>query len=224
MPRAARRDRRNPFELHRCNKAELTAYRQNLVDPYADFHVYASGIDEDNLDRFLMGGNGEPKVDLVVEEADDISLKVYLRERCRELGVPVLMMTDFGHVVATHFQDFARLPTQWIASECVDDACRRLLKKCLTSGNREDLFAFVERFVGTDCIRDEFGAWVRGSGEQPTSSLPQSGATAMVAGGMAAKAVARYLLGHSLPPRAVQDFAAQTVTVDRSPRGVPSQG
>jgi molybdopterin/thiamine biosynthesis adenylyltransferase len=216
-PRSSRRDLRNPFEVQRCNKAELTAHRQNLVDPYAEFFVYPTGVDERNIERFLLGGGGEPKLDLVVEEADDISLKVYLRQRCRELGIPVLMMSDFGHVVASHFQDFARHPQLPIAYACDDAECQRSLERCLTTGNRDDLFDFVHRFVGSDCMRDEFGQWIRGQGEQPTSSLPQSGATAMVAGGLAGKLVARYFLGHALPARAVHDLGRHSLEVDAGP-------
>jgi molybdopterin/thiamine biosynthesis adenylyltransferase len=213
-PRSARRDLRNAFEVLRCNKAELTAHRQNLVDPYAEFFVYPTGVDEGNIDRFLLGGAGEPKLDLVVEEADDISLKFHLRRRCRELGIPVLMMSDFGHVVASHFQDFARHPKLSIAHACDDAECQRALERCLTTGNREDLFDFVHGFVGSDCMRDEFERWIRGEGEQPTSSLPQSGATAMVAGGLAGKLVARYFLGHQLPARAVHDLARHSLEVN----------
>lgn len=211
--RQARRDPRNAFELHRYNKAEITAYHQNLVDPYAEFFVYSSGIDEDCIDRFLCGGHGEPRVQLVIEEADDISLKVYLRRRCRELGIPVLMMTDFGHIAAMHFQDFARVPSQSLAYDCDDVECEHLLQRCLTTGNRSDLMTFVTKFVGADCIRDEFDAWVRGDGEQPTSSLPQSGATAMISGGIAGKAVARHFLGHMLPDKVTYDFARHSSVI-----------
>ncbi|HTV18594.1 MAG TPA: ThiF family adenylyltransferase [Polyangiaceae bacterium] len=219
-PRSARRDARNAFEMIRCNKAELTAHRQNLVDPYAEFFVYPTGVDEQNIDRFLLGDGGEPKLDLVVEEADDISLKVSLRRRCRELGIPVLMMSDFGHVVASHFQDFARDPKLPIAYASDDTECQSSLERCLTTGNRDDLFDFVHRFVGSDCMRDEFAQWIAGEGEQPTSSLPQSGATAMVAGGLAGKLVARYFLGHPLPPRAIHDLAQHSLEVDAQRRSV----
>jgi molybdopterin/thiamine biosynthesis adenylyltransferase len=211
--RSARSDPRNPFELHRYNKAEVAAYQQNLVDPYAEHFVYASGIDEDNMDRFLLGEGDEPRLDLVVEEADDLQLKVRLRKRCRELGIPVLMMSDFGHMAVSHFQDFARNPQEMIAYECDDLECFALLDKAMTGGNRDDFMEFVRKFVGGDCIRDEFESWVNGAGEQPTSSLPQSGATAMASGGIAAKIVARYLLGYRIPSRVIHDLASHSVEV-----------
>lgn len=218
--RAERSDPRNPFELQRYNKAEVVAYCQNLVDPYADYFVYPTGIDEENLDQFLLGGAGEPRLDLVVEEADDLSLKVRIRERCRELGIPVLMLSDLGHLAIAHFQDFASDRALPIAYECSDEECSALLDRALTSGNREDFMTFVRRFVGSDSIRGEFAAWVNGVGEQPTSSLPQSGATALISGGIAGKLVAHYLLGHTIPARIIHDLSRHSTDLsEKRPTG-----
>jgi hypothetical protein len=38
------------------------------------------------------------------------------------------------------------------------------------------------------------------------SSLPQSGATAKIAGGVGGKLVAMYVLGHKIPERMIWDF------------------
>ncbi len=205
--RAARSDLRNGFELPRFNKATFAAYLQQRIDPYAEYFVYPEGLDESNLDQFLLGSEWEPRLDLVVEEADDLELKWTVRKRCRALGIPVMMLTDFGHLAILHFQDFARSKDLPLAYECSDSEGEALLERALTTGNRDDAFSFVRAFVGSDCITDEFKAWVDGLGEQPTSSIPQSGATAMVSGGIAGKIAARYLLGYSPPARAIFDIA-----------------
>jgi molybdopterin/thiamine biosynthesis adenylyltransferase len=215
QPRSARSDLRCALEMHRYNKAAVIAYAQQRVDPYADYFVYPEGLDSSNLDRFLLGEGDEPRLDLVVEEADDIAIKVAVRRRCRELGIPVLMLTDFGHQAILHFQDFKREPTLPLAFACSDTECDRLFERALTTGNRDDLFAFVRAFLGPDCIRAEFAAWVNGEGERPTSSLPQSGATALISGGLAGKTAALYLLGHAIPRRAIYDFSAHTLDCDR---------
>jgi molybdopterin/thiamine biosynthesis adenylyltransferase len=214
-PRSFRSAARSSMEMHRYGKADVAAYLQQRVDPYARYFVYPTGIDDTNLDRFLLGGGDEPALDLVVEETDDLGLKVRIRERCRELGIPVLMMTDFGHQAILHFQDFKRKPETTLGYACGDEECRALLDQAMTTGNREQVFELVRKLVGPECVRGEFSDWVAGLGEQPTSSLPQSGATAMISGGIAGKCVALYLLGHRLPERAIYDFASHTVIVDR---------
>lgn len=210
-PRSSRRDAKNALEMQRYSKASVVAYTQQLVDPYAEYFVYPEGLDESNMDAFLLGGDGEPPLDFVVEEADDLEIKLLVRRRCREHGIPVLMMSDFGHNAIVHFQDFRRNPQLSLAYDCSDDKCQALLDRAMTSGNRDDFFAFVHAFMGPDCIRDEFRSWVEGKGERPTSSLPQSGATAMISGGLAGKLAALYLLGHEIPARSIYDFARHTV-------------
>jgi len=73
------------------NKAVLAARRAVEIDPYLQVEVYADGLSEDTLDGFLTG-NG--RLDLLVEECDDLWLKVRLREEARRLRVPVVMETN----------------------------------------------------------------------------------------------------------------------------------
>jgi molybdopterin/thiamine biosynthesis adenylyltransferase/nitroreductase len=73
------------------NKAVLAAREMFEIDPYLSIALFPGGIREENLDAFLAGGGN---LDLLVEECDDLSLKVRLRERARELGIPVLMDTS----------------------------------------------------------------------------------------------------------------------------------
>jgi nitroreductase len=70
------------------NKAVLTAREIFEIDPYADVTVFERGVRDDTLDAFLNG------LDLLFEECDDLKMKVRLRERARELGIPVLMETS----------------------------------------------------------------------------------------------------------------------------------
>lgn len=210
--RRARADMKNAFDMPRINKAEFVAYTQQLVDPYSEWFVYPEGLGQENLDEFLLGnGNDEPRLDFVVEEADDLPLKMLVRARCRQLKIPVLMLTDFGHAAIAHLQDFKRRSGLPLAYECSDEEASSLLDRGMTTGNRDDIFAFVEKFVGRDCLRGEFFDWVRGEGEQPTSSLPQSGSTAMLSGGIGGKWAALYALGHRLPERAIYDLCENTL-------------
>ncbi|MBP9819297.1 hypothetical protein KBC79_01015 [Candidatus Woesebacteria bacterium] len=210
--RSARSDLMNSYELGRWSKAEVAAYCQQLVDPYSQWYVYQEGITEENIDRFLLGDKkGEPGLDMVIEEADDLPLKVLIRKRCRELGIPVLMLSDFGHCAYAQFWDFAHNPQRSLGYQCSDLEIDTAVDKAMTSGNREDVFALFELMCGTEFARDEFKAWVKGTGEQPTSSLPQSGATAMISGGIGGKWAARYFLGHQIPEYRVFDFVASQV-------------
>ena len=73
------------------NKAILSARRSAEVDPFLDIRVLADGVTEGSVDAFLTAGG---RLDLLVEECDDLFMKVYLRERARVHRIPVLMETN----------------------------------------------------------------------------------------------------------------------------------
>ncbi len=204
--RAHKSDPKNPFEVLRKNKAEISARENNLIDPYATWYVYADGLNADTIDQFLLGADGEPKIDILLEEIDNFTLKYELREKCREYGIPVMMLSDFGHMVQGQMQDFKHHKNLPLGYKTTDEEVKKRLDHASSTGERKDVFDFVRALCGDAFDSDEFGDWVKGVGEQPTSSLPQSGATAMASGGVGGKLIALYLLGHKLPERFVLDM------------------
>jgi ThiF family len=75
------------------NKAVLAARAMYELDPYLDVDVYAGGLDDASVARFFEEAG---RLDLVVEECDDIRMKLAVRERARAQGIPVLMWTGEG--------------------------------------------------------------------------------------------------------------------------------
>ena len=73
-------------------KVVLAARELFELDPFLEIEIFPDGLDPDALDPFLRGASGA--LDLVVEECDDFAIKIRLRERARELGIPVLMETS----------------------------------------------------------------------------------------------------------------------------------
>jgi tRNA A37 threonylcarbamoyladenosine dehydratase/nitroreductase len=74
------------------SKAVLTARAIAELDPYVRIRPFLEGITDANLDAFLRPG-GRP-LDLLVEECDDLWLKVRIREAARALRIPVVMETS----------------------------------------------------------------------------------------------------------------------------------
>ncbi|WP_242334039.1 MULTISPECIES: Rv1355c family protein [unclassified Anaeromyxobacter] len=73
-------------------KAVLTARAIAELDPYLRVWPFLDGITDANMDRFLRP-DGRP-LDLLVEECDDLYVKVRVREAARALRIPVLMETS----------------------------------------------------------------------------------------------------------------------------------
>jgi hypothetical protein len=208
--RSQRGDLRDSRQDIRVSKAEYLAYEQQLVDPYLDVHVYKQGLTPENIDRFLNGdGGAEPAIDILVEEMDNLELKVEVRRRARERRIDVLMLTDYGHIALVGWNPFRERADAPLAQSGQDDAMLAALA-ALRGGDRRRLFDFVEHLCGgQEFQHGTYGQFVRGEGEQPVGSVPQSGATAMSAGGIGGKELALRVLGHPFPAdhRIVYDFA-----------------
>ncbi|MFE6847567.1 Rv1355c family protein [Streptomyces sp. NPDC057686] len=72
-------------------KVVIAARQMYEIDPHLDIEVWPQGLTEENIDAFLTGGG---RADLLVEECDDLYIKVYARERARAHRIPVLMETN----------------------------------------------------------------------------------------------------------------------------------
>jgi hypothetical protein len=213
-PRSARFDQKNPYDVPRIPKAEYAAYEAQLVDPYLEVHVYSEGLNRENLDRFFLGdGAGEPPIDILVEEMDHLELKVLVRQEARKHRVDVLMLSDFGHQAHVFWNPFRTEPDSRLGYASSDDLLLEALAKA-RGGDRAKIFEFVALLCGEDFAGDQFRAWIEGRGEQPTSSLPQSGATAMASGAIGGKEIALRVLGYPVPAgrRVVYDLLHRRAT------------
>jgi hypothetical protein len=72
------------------NKCDIAAQQIYQINPYAEVRAYREGITPDNIDEFLSG------LDILVEELDDLEMKIRLRLKAKEFGIPVIMATDNG--------------------------------------------------------------------------------------------------------------------------------
>src|SRR5262249_32276544 len=74
----------------------IVAARELLrIDPWLDLELYSDGVGPENIDEFLTGGGDDQgRVDLLVEECDDLRMKLMARERARAHRIPVIMDTS----------------------------------------------------------------------------------------------------------------------------------
>lgn len=73
------------------NKAVLAARAMFEIDPYLEIEVFEDGIHPDNSARFFDQGG---RIDVLIEECDDLPMKLRLRELAKQLGVPVITETS----------------------------------------------------------------------------------------------------------------------------------
>lgn len=69
-------------------KTTLAARRIAESDPFLKVTCFHEGLTRANLDEFLLGGGA---LDVLVDECDDLGMKLTCRERARQLGIAVVM-------------------------------------------------------------------------------------------------------------------------------------
>lgn len=77
--------------------AELTAPKVFMaarqiyeLDPYADLKLFPQGLTEDNLAEFMDG------LDVMVDEIDQLGMKIRIRQEAKKRKIPVVMAADNG--------------------------------------------------------------------------------------------------------------------------------
>lgn len=188
------------------NKALVTAEQLHAVDPFLRISDFQEGIHSGNIADFV-GGNKdleEPPASVVIEETDDPDIKIFIRKAARSWGVPVIMVSDLGSAVQLDIRRFDKDRTLSLAAcgmsdeELYDrrDSWQRDL------ANRDLFYEFAFALIGKNYRHvEEFRRIIFQEDPPFFASVPQLGSTAMMAGGVAAEAVGRLLLGFPMPER-----------------------
>jgi hypothetical protein len=164
------------------NKAVLAAREIVELDPYVRVVTHTDGVRPDTVDDFLAG------VDVVLDECDDLEVKLLLRERARAAGVPVVMVTsERGLLDVERFDtEPGRAPFHGLLAG---------VRACDLRGlTTREKVPFVLRIVDTARL----GARAAASLVEVRSSLstwPQLASDVVLGGAMAANAVRRIALG-----------------------------
>ncbi len=75
------------------NKTFIAAKQIYELNPYANLILFPDGLNEDNLEEFILG---EPALDIILDEMDNLKLKIFIRLAARAAKKPVIMATDNG--------------------------------------------------------------------------------------------------------------------------------
>ncbi len=74
-------------------KVEMTARQVYVLNPYAEIELFPEGLNKDNIEKFFVG---PPKLDVVIDELDNIAVKYLIREYAKKYKVPLVMGADNG--------------------------------------------------------------------------------------------------------------------------------
>ncbi|MBI2450750.1 MAG: ThiF family adenylyltransferase [Parcubacteria group bacterium] len=88
------------------NKVFLSARQAYEINPFLGIEIFEKGIQPENIDRFLL----KPKIDVLIEEMDNLKLKIVIREKAKKYRIPVLMVTGNGENIIIDIERFDQNP------------------------------------------------------------------------------------------------------------------
>lgn len=168
------------------NKALLAARRLFELDPFLEIAVFSEGVTDGNLDAFLGATAHGPR--LLIEECDDLYMKVRLRERARALGLPVLMDTSDGGML--DIERFDREPARPLLHGLVPNLSADRLRGL----DVKDKVPIVLQILEADQLAPRTAASLV-EVRQTLTSWPQLASSVALGAGLVTDAARRLLLG-----------------------------
>jgi hypothetical protein len=164
-------------------KSIIIARELAEMNPYLEIAIITQNINDKNIGKFF----DKPwKLDVVVDEIDDVITKIKLRLEARKRRLPVIMVTEPGDTVMLDVERFDQNDSLPIFHGLLKDA-----EQIAAAGSFDNERERIKNIIGIIGVsnlplRDQEAALKVGS---VIPSAPQIGSTAMIAGGVIAYAV-----------------------------------
>lgn len=171
------------------NKCELAAQTIRQINPYSDVQAYPDGITEDNFENFL----AKPKIGILVEEMDNLEMKIRLRLEAKKRRIPVIMATDNGDNIIMDIERYDLEPDLPIFNGAAGNLTLEEFRKILPS----EMPKLATKIAGPDYVVPRMRSSLLEVG-RTLYSWPQLGDAATLSGVAIAYAVKRIALGEKI--------------------------
>ncbi|MEK7637596.1 MAG: ThiF family adenylyltransferase [Patescibacteria group bacterium] len=107
----ADKDSLNLSNLNRINTSVLNLGKNKVdicsevlfeINPFLEINTFESGITKENVNSFFC----DTKLNLVIEETDDLEIKYLLRKYAKRYSVPLMMLTSIDSKLLVDFEDY----------------------------------------------------------------------------------------------------------------------
>lgn len=175
-------------------KTVVTSRAIAELDPFLRVTIERGGINEDNLGHFLDG------LDLLVEECDDLAMKIRLREAARARGIPVIMETSDRGML--DIERFDLEPDRPLLHGLIGDLSSESLRGLTTY----EKVPTVLQIIGAKTLSERMGASMVDI-DTTLTTWPQLASAVALGGALNAEAARRIALGsHTRSGRFYADF------------------
>ncbi|HEX3082787.1 MAG TPA: ThiF family adenylyltransferase [Candidatus Saccharimonadia bacterium] len=184
---------RAPYHHVGLHKVDAIARKISEIDPYIKQAHYREGLNEATLNEIIT--NHRP--DVLIDEMDDVRMKLRLRLAARRAGIPVIMAADDGDGILMDIERYDLTPDAPLFHGLVpQDVIDRLLSG--TPIPRPELGVLIGKyFVGFENTPLRMFQSLREVG-RTLPSWPQLGGAAAMAGVVLAYAAKRIIAGQPL--------------------------
>lgn len=189
----------NRFRAGLCdlgvNKATLTARQVYEINPFLQIDVFDKGVEQGCEEKFL----SNPRLDVLVEETDNLSLKISIRQKAKKLRIPVVMVTGNAENVLIDIERFdldSELP---LLSGKID---KTVIKDIINLSSSDIDFkkkVFLARdFIGEDYLDDRLKSSFLEVGAS-LAGIPQLSESSFLRGAAVCYVIRKIALGEKMP-------------------------
>lgn len=177
------------------NKATISMRQMLEINPYLHIDVFEEGITQQNIFSFLE----DPKIDILIEEVDNLKIKIQVRELAKQKKIPVVMVTGNGENVIVDIERYDQEPDLEILSGFLDNSLIdqiKVIKK--GEGTYEERIRLARDFMGEKYLDERLLSSFEKVGKT-LAGIPQIAESSFLRGAVLCHFVKHILLRNDIP-------------------------
>ena len=171
-------------------KVDITARQIYLLNPYAEIELFREGLNKENIKGFF---EGPPKLDVFIDELDNLAVKYLAREEARRLRIPVVMGADNGDNAVIDIERYDKEPDLPFFNGRIGD----LSYESLAGLDKFGIGSTIAKHIGPENTAVRMQESLPEMGKTIVS-WPQLGGAALLNGSAVAYCVRKILAGQPL--------------------------
>ncbi len=171
-------------------KIELTARQVYELNPYAKVKLFSDGLNQKNIKAFFSGGK---KLDIVIDEIDNLAVKYLIREEARKNCIAVVMGADNGNNAVVDIERYDLDPKTPFFHGRMGEVSYEMLAGLDKMG----IGRMITKHIGPENVSERMLESLMAIGKTIVS-WPQLGGAALMNGSAVAYVVHRILAGQSI--------------------------
>lgn len=172
-------------------KSLYMARRLFEMNPYQNITRFTSNLDKQSINDFF---DNDEKLDIVVDEIDDLAIKILLRIKARERKIPVVMATDLGDDAMLDVERFDLEPDRPLFHGLAGSGIEELLDREVS---RREWLRYATMIINAKNVPLRMQQSLLQVGTKLVTQ-PQLGGAAMMAGISVAYALKKIALGEPM--------------------------